>query len=919
MGKNKDAVKQSYLDLNKQCKDTAAALKKAKGIEKVRLSARLDQLKNKVRRIDIIFASEQGGKIVTQKFLNNPKYIKAVNSAYGNAKRNYIAEKLGFASTDETPDIKEFKFSVNLGEKVDVTNKINEALDKYAKKHLSAADYQSYLDDVFAIVPQSLLLKYPEETIDIYLDGMTEEMAAECKNKIDECKLFDDCTPEELTVPIKQNLIPSLIEKATIQEEKDALDFIVSNVRVAIPEYNSFLGSNMTTRMNEMPEENERVRNAYFEKHPEYKDVITTGMSGGYEMDVSKKKTFDELYNAEYRLSDKTKGAIKQIMHKLDEMNIVNLENINVAEEGIKVYGMSAAHKATVDIAIAMEKGEVERLPHLVENYKTSKSQCDELLKIANDNFSDNPLLFGANVDVDRTVFVPLEYRRDSKGVSQVSEILNCLKLCKRYNIPIDDFVEKPKHYLTLIKQDFFRKYDVNELAKGKSLGQTLYMIANPPSEVELNTDISTLALIMRAEEGFKCFDPDETEYNTMLHEFSLNVGYDNLSMHINKNYMDMAPEDTIKNMVVFGEGKKIQEYTGNMTAHYDFVTNKQYEPLDADDFIKKSEHVNYDEMSFRLGNMYKDYMAACILDGKHPKASIVDMMKKMPDKIIGSRKKDAQDAAFLRFKEKANKFTTEFALKDVVEIIDGAGKPELSEKAKNASLNYLKSKQYDYARLDLSTRFFGWFPFVYNKATNLRHNINAEKAFLVSKGVDKNVVNREVGNYINNLPVEKVQGNTIKFGKPEDIKIFDVSAEKVEGYDIEADMKEYNTSVSRDEINVEEIGSLSSNEGQNIHKEEKIDTRAKAIKENNELDKSNLEEFIDVNQIDLDKSGIFDPEQIKKMLEDADKEYGNLDDLDNDKLHEKLAESSNLDTSTKKTEMVSINDSPAIKKTVEP
>ncbi|MCQ2603039.1 MAG: hypothetical protein MJ193_03815, partial [Clostridia bacterium] len=493
-------------------------------------------------------------------------------------------------------------------------------------------------------------------------------------------------------------------------------------------------------------------------------------------------------------------------------MNIVNLENINVAEEGTKVYGMFAVYNATVDIDDAMIKGEVERLPHLVENYKTSKAQCDELLKIANDNFSDNPLLYGANVDVDRTPFMPLEYRKDSKGVSQVSELLNCLKLCKRYNIPIDDFVEKPKHYLTLIKQDIYRKYDVNELAKGKSLGKILYMVSNPPTEVELKTDLNTLALFMRAEEGFKCFDPDEIGYNSMLQQFSHNLGYDNLSLHMNKNYMDMAPEDTIKNMVVFGEGKKIQEYTGNMTAHYDFATNKQYEPLDADDFIKKSEHLNYDEMSFRMENMYKDYLTSCILDGKHPEANIVDMMKKMPDKIIESRKKDAKDAAFLRFKEKANKFTTEFALKDVVETIDGADKPELSEKAKNASLNYLKSKQYDYACLKFSTRFFSWFPFVDNKATKLRHNINAEKTFLVSKGVDKAVVNSEVENYINNLPVEKEQGQTIRCGKLEDITIFDVSAEKVEGYDIEADMKEYNISVSRDEINVEEIGSLSSN-----------------------------------------------------------------------------------------------------------
>lgn len=890
---SKDVLRKKFIDLCTKYDTMNRAVKKMTGMQCVNTTAEIQQLKNKIGVFKDVLFSTKKGAFYTQKFLENTTFAKTYSATLCDAKRSFIYDKLGVKKTENVNLVEELKFAVSLDEPLEDTQKRSVNIDNYAKKVLSEEDYQEYVDTVYGTIPLIPTVAHAEELVDIFLNEMSEEDAERCNKEMDEYVLFEDRSDEELTIPAEQELLPELKTQATKESEQEALDYIEKNVRIAIPEYGKHLFDLTSTMMGQQSGEYKRLCDEYFKDNPQYKDVYSVGISGGREVNPEKRKEYEELKNAEYRLSEKSKNAMKEIMHKIDDMGIITINNINEAEEGTKKYAMVAVFNAVENIENAMKKKDVAKLPELVNKHKIAKAQCDELLNIAHENFSDNKLLYGGNVDVARTSEMPIEYRRDNRGVSQVSELMSCLKLCKRYNIPIDDFVEKPKYYMGLIKQDMFRKYDMNEVTKGKSLGQTLYMLEHKPSDTEIKFDADTSALIMRAEEGFKCFDPDEIEYNTMLQEFSHNMGYENLNTFIRTDFLLIQPDVMIRNMIVFGEGKKMQEYTGNVMANYDLNTQTRYNSLDADGYIKNSDNIDYDIIADRMIDMYDDYMEATISDGRYPKADYINAIKGVADKIEQLRPQDAQNEAFLRLKETAKNITTNFSIEKVVEIVNDRNEG-ISEKAKDISLGYIKDMKKKYVGMDFSTRFFSWFPFVENDATKLRHKINDSKALLVSKGADKAEINKEVDDeYDEKWIVPENPDYKIKFGKLTDITVHRVNGKKAPGYDIEKDLSTYISGKAiiapksdKQEINVEET------------------EIQKTINEN--------------DQIDLDKSGIFDPAQIKKMLEETDKEYGNLDDLGNDKLHENLAKSTNLDTSTIKTEKVAGNDVQSANKTLE-
>lgn len=67
-----------------------------------------------------------------------------------------------------------------------------------------------------------------------------------------------------------------------------------------------------------------------------------------------------------------------------------------------------------------------------------------------------------------------------------------------------------------------------------------------------------------------------------------------------------------------------------------------------------------------------------------------------------------------------------------------------LSKGTKALTLDVLWNENLEYKALPGSTRFFSYFPFVNNKATVLRHRMQAEKALLRDHGVENTEIEAE-------------------------------------------------------------------------------------------------------------------------------------------------------------------------------
>lgn len=625
-------------------------------------------------------------------------------------------------------------------------DKTLEQLEKYAKSSLSAEEYASYRKITFLDgLGLDKLRNYPDYFSTLFEGLLTAEQKEEIRREEDSYVEYSQRDGQAETEPLCGKLIDGLRAQAVTKAEQDALDYIRDHVLIVNQSYGKYLDSRNAFTMNLLTAHDKEMEAEYCRSNPECEELITRNHRGpGYRFNPEKERdVFDYFHDqAEYELSAGTRRAMADIMHRLDDLDIIDTANVQAAEESFKCYGMLKVHLTTCELEKAMKEGRVKDLPRLVKNYRSAREQTDVLLDIAKKHFGSDPLLYGGNVDVARNAILPLEYRARSREVSQISSLLFCLKVCKSFGIRIDDFVKKPCHYLNLARESLMERYDIDRRAQGRSCGDKLYMMDFPPAtNGSVKQDIGLAGLIMRAEEGFRCFEPDpeKTLRNTHLALFNLGVKFDNSNLQINDTPLSNDREGTIHNLILFDESKTVSEISADVNYKYDRRKNVESPMLDAG-IALRSHKPDYAAYTEKIKGMVRDYQKNCLLAGHFATPETMNAIRSFPAMILEHRPNDRNLPEFRAMQNYVRTIRSTPTVKEILETVDDKTQ-EISEKAKFLTLTALGSKQEQYDHIFGLTRAVSYLPFVNNSATKLRREINESKRLMEERGITKDEI----------------------------------------------------------------------------------------------------------------------------------------------------------------------------------
>ena len=240
--------------------------------------------------------------------------------------------------------------------------------------------------------------------------------------------------------------------------------------------------------------------------HTTYKVVAP-----GREQDMQRMRDMDMQF------SDNTKNAIKQIFNKFEEYHL-EPEGLQ-GEQGVKAYAFGKLNNNVVTYMEALQNQNVQESVRLIKEIDEQKTQFRDMLNIVHQNFPDGELdVHPGNVDVLRNPAMPLEFRTDIKGVSQLNGLFGIYSYIRANDLDVDEFLDHP---LQTIKEDleenFYKDSKTTELIKDKTGAEAVYALETDPIANAKYGNLSTPRVV----ESLYCLEKDP-----ILKKHNLACGY---------------------------------------------------------------------------------------------------------------------------------------------------------------------------------------------------------------------------------------------------------------------------------------------------------------------------------------------------------------------------------------------------------
>lgn len=295
--------------------------------------------------------------------------------------------------------------------------------------------------------------------------------------------------------------------------------------------------------------------------------------------------------DAKFKFSDKTKEGMRIVLNKFDEMGlqpifreqgykVYSLNNLvaerfkliekideikalkdqrkeyDLADDGLelqinnqKVDGFEIKYKE--DLAL-----KTKELLELKKDYDKAKKDVDYLVDVCHEHFSDVKTI-NTNVDVTRSAFAPLKYRKDGIALSQLNGLYYAYSMMKRANVSVDEFLADPAK---IINQQLEEDYHVSEmLPTGNEKTFKEFLTKVIPAGNGSPKDEKVRALSGAYMRSMDCLAYIDSDYdNTINNSFTYNKLYDYQRLvqgqQTNYKILEEKREKTIENLIVVGK-----------------------------------------------------------------------------------------------------------------------------------------------------------------------------------------------------------------------------------------------------------------------------------------------------------------------------------------------------------------------------
>ena len=332
--------------------------------------------------------------------------------------------------------------------------------------------------------------KYSDKFIDFIVENYDEKQLDEIveysKTQGSRMKLSN----KEISVPKFEDEINAIRNSGVTPEQEEALKFIEENMVDIDSDFSSELGSYRRNIESAMKRDEDSKAQEYRKKENIDNVVIPTKVefsNGSNEKDKTTVMLLNEnaspdlvekYKNMDMKYSPETQKAFVDVINKMDKYGIIS--DVAIAEQGTKIYGLHQYNNVYKEIKTALQNGEKEKLPELVNKNKQIMKQYEDIFEDIRKGMPvhEGNLAYGGNLDVEREDTFPPQYRRDIPTISAFNGLYVIGSYLKANNIKPEDYIKNPKKYV----DEAFKKYyeDIKlkpQDFKGKSVGDIAFDI----------------------------------------------------------------------------------------------------------------------------------------------------------------------------------------------------------------------------------------------------------------------------------------------------------------------------------------------------------------------------------------------------------------------------------------------------------
>lgn len=260
----------------------------------------------------------------------------------------------------------------------------------------------------------------------------------------------------------------------------------------------------------------------------------------------------------ELQTTDETKSNIKELLHELDSLNILD-DNANASESANKIYGFTKffnIRKQFVD-AINEEPANEEKIKKTLEALKEEEAKINKMYELIKEKLGDDYDTMPSNVDSFRNYAVPPCFKNNLSLNAKFNSLFITLTFIKEKGLTIDEFVDNPVKCSSKAYEKQFNNNNIDSKLKGKSKAEALLYLSDTSKQPALEDPFKytrSFEIIAKNEKN------EEYTTNNVLSTIALGTynGTLNRSLSIGIEYFAGNSSETIQNILMAkknGEG----------------------------------------------------------------------------------------------------------------------------------------------------------------------------------------------------------------------------------------------------------------------------------------------------------------------------------------------------------------------------
>lgn len=160
-------------------------------------------------------------------------------------------------------------------------------------------------------------------------------------------------------------------------------------------------------------------------------------------MNPDKYAAMQDLWEHPIKATDETNAKIAQLIHNMEQFDLIFPDGNAPAEEDGKVYGYRKLMDAKTRLECAVDAGNMDEIRLANEEYKLRHQQMQLLQNMVREMFPDLAAPT-PNMDSTRNKNIPVEFMADVKTEAIINSLFLLGNYCKKAGISIEEMLENP-------------------------------------------------------------------------------------------------------------------------------------------------------------------------------------------------------------------------------------------------------------------------------------------------------------------------------------------------------------------------------------------------------------------------------------------------------------------------------------------